>query len=142
VKEFLYAFSILALGKCSVLIHYERRWVGPRAGLEDLAKEQYLFLRATDQDYRLYDETDLVTPIRMTRLRWAGHVVRMKDNLPCKKITLDKPEGRRRVGRPNLRWMDGWSDEGCREVGSQKLEDQGQGQRWLEAITRVGHDPA
>ena len=30
-----------------------------------------------------------------------------KDNLPCKKITLDKPEGRRRVGRPNLRWMDG-----------------------------------
>jgi len=31
----------------------------------------------------------------------------MHDNLPCKKITLDKPEGRRRVGRPNLRWMDG-----------------------------------
>jgi hypothetical protein len=38
--------------------------------------------------------------------------------------------------------MDGWSDEGCREVGSQKLEDQGQGQRWLEAITIVGQDPA
>jgi hypothetical protein len=31
----------------------------------------------------------------------------MQDNLPRKKITLDKPEGRRRVGRPNLRWMDG-----------------------------------
>jgi hypothetical protein len=31
----------------------------------------------------------------------------MQDNLPCKKITLDKPEGRRQVGRPNLRWMDG-----------------------------------
>jgi hypothetical protein len=31
----------------------------------------------------------------------------MEDNLPCKKITLDKPEGRRRVGRPNLRWMAG-----------------------------------
>ena len=27
--------------------------------------------------------------------------------IPCKKITLDKPEGRRRVGRPNLRWMEG-----------------------------------
>jgi hypothetical protein len=25
----------------------------------------------------------------------------------CKKITLDKPEDRRRVGMPNLRWMDG-----------------------------------
>jgi hypothetical protein len=31
----------------------------------------------------------------------------MQDNLSCKKITLDKPEGRRRVGRPNLRWMAG-----------------------------------
>jgi len=31
----------------------------------------------------------------------------MQDNLPCKKITLDKPEGRRQVGRPNLNWMDG-----------------------------------
>jgi hypothetical protein len=49
----------------------------------------------------------LVTSIRITRLRWAGHIVRIQDKLSCKKITLDKPEGRRRVGRPNLRWMDG-----------------------------------
>ena len=53
------------------------------------------------------DETDLVTTIRITRFRWAGHIVRMQGNLPCMKITLDKPNGRRRVGRPNLRWMDG-----------------------------------
>jgi hypothetical protein len=57
--------------------------------------------------YRLYDETDLVTTIRITRLRWAERTVRMQDNLPCKKITLDKLEGRRRVGRANLRWKDG-----------------------------------
>jgi hypothetical protein len=49
----------------------------------------------------------LVTAIRISRLRWAGHIVQMEDNLPRKKITLDKPEGRRRVERPNLRWMDG-----------------------------------
>jgi hypothetical protein len=48
----------------------------------------------------------LVTTVRITRLRWAGHIVRVQDNLPCKKITLDKAEGRRRVGRPKLRWMD------------------------------------
>jgi len=57
--------------------------------------------------YRLYDEADLVTTVNITRLRWAGHVMRMQGNLPCKKITLDKPEGRRRAGRPNLRWIDG-----------------------------------
>ena len=49
----------------------------------------------------------MVTTIRITRLRWAGHIVRMQDNLPCKKINLDKPEDRRRAGRPNLRRMDG-----------------------------------
>jgi len=63
--------------------------------------------RYNEELYRLYDETDLVSTIRITRLRWAGHLVRMQDNMPCKKITLDKPEGRRRVGSPNLRWMDG-----------------------------------
>ena len=63
--------------------------------------------RYNEELYRLYDETDLVTTIRITRLRWAGHIVRMQDNLPCKKVTLDKPEGGRRVGRPNLGWMDG-----------------------------------
>jgi len=54
--------------------------------------------RYTEELYHLYDETDLVTTVRITRLRWAGHIVRMQDNLPCKKITSDKPEGRRRVG--------------------------------------------
>jgi hypothetical protein len=63
--------------------------------------------RYNEDLYRLYDETDLVTSIRITRLRWAGHIIWMQDNLPCKKITLDKPEGRRRVGIPNLRWLDG-----------------------------------
>jgi len=62
--------------------------------------------RYNEELYRLYDETDLVTTIRITRLRWAGHIVRMQDNLPRKKITMDKQEGRRQVERPNLRWMD------------------------------------
>jgi len=55
----------------------------------------------------LYDEADLVTTVKKTRLRWAGRVMRTQDNLPCKKITLDKLKGRRRAGRPKLRWADG-----------------------------------
>jgi len=31
----------------------------------------------------------------------------MQDNMSCKKITLDKPAVRERVGRPNIRCMDG-----------------------------------
>jgi hypothetical protein len=48
----------------------------------------------------------------------------MQDNLPCKKITLDKP-GQKASGKTKLQ-IDGWSDEGCREAGSQKFEEQGQ----------------
>jgi len=84
----------------------------------------------------MYDETDLVTSIRITRLRWAGYIVRMQDNLPCKKITLDKPEGRRRVRRPNLRWIDGVTRDAER-LGVRnrriKARDRGGWRRFLES---------
>jgi hypothetical protein len=36
-------------------------------------------------------------------------------NVECsKKITLDKPEGRRRVGQPRLKWMDGVTNDAKR----------------------------
>jgi len=31
--------------------------------------------RCNEELYHLYDETDLVTTVRITRLRWAGHIV-------------------------------------------------------------------
>ena len=47
-------------------------------------------------------------------------------NLECskKKITLDKPEGRRQIGRPSLRWMDGTTKDAER-LGFRNWEDQG-----------------
>jgi hypothetical protein len=74
---------------------------------EELFFSVRLYVLYNEELYRLYDEIDLVTAIRISRLRWAGHIVRNQGNVPCKKITLDKPEGRRRVVRTNLRWTDG-----------------------------------
>ena len=78
-----------------------RRIYGP------ICEEEIWKSRNNEELYRVYDEADLVTAIKITRLRWAGHVMRMQDNLPCKKITLDNPEGRRRAGSPKQRWIDG-----------------------------------
>jgi len=78
-----------------------RRIYGP------ICEEDTWRSRYNDELYHLYGEIDLVTAIKKTRLIWAGHIVRMQDNLPCRKITLVMPEGRTRVGRPSLRWMDG-----------------------------------
>ena len=72
-----------------------------------ISEEEVWRSKYDEEPYRLYDDADQVTTIKITRLRWAGHVMRMQDNLPCNKITLDKPEGRRRAGRSNLRWIDG-----------------------------------
>jgi hypothetical protein len=89
----------LRLGVCERKIL--RRIYGP------ICEEATWRSRYNEELYRLYDEANLVTTIKITRLRWAGHILRMQDNLPCKKIALDKPKSRRRARRPNLRWMDG-----------------------------------
>jgi len=62
-----------------------------------ISEEAVWSSRYNGELYHLYDEADLVTTIKIARLRLAGHVIRMQDNLPCKKITLDKPEGRRQA---------------------------------------------
>ena len=85
--------------------------------------------RYNEELYCLYDETDLLTTIKITRLRWTGRIVRIQDNLPCKKITLDKPEGRRRAGKPNLRWMDGMT---------RNAEKMGVRNWWIRARDRDG----
>jgi hypothetical protein len=56
--------------------------------------------------YYLYKDLNIVRVIKVTRLRWLGHLVRMEENLPCKKISFSQPEGSRKKGRPKLRWLD------------------------------------
>ena len=48
----------------------------------------------------------IVGKIAKSRMKWAGHMVRMKDaNLP-KRAETKKQEGSRKRGRPELRWED------------------------------------
>ena len=63
-------------------------------------------IRTNREVYQLYQDVDIVTLIKTSRLRWAGHVIRMDDERACKKIFEGKPEGRRRRGRPRKRWQD------------------------------------
>ena len=79
--------------------------------------------------------------IKITRLRWAGHVMRIQDNLPCKKITLDKPEGRRQAGRPNLRWIDGVTKD-AEKLGVRKWRARDRDRddwRWLIESAKTLH---
>ena len=65
-------------------------------------------------------------PVRC-RLQWAGHVERMADDRIPKRAAELREEGRRRRGRPRLRWEDCVKrcEEG-RRGGRQKEEDKRQ----------------
>ena len=63
-------------------------------------------IRMNHELYELYDDIDVVQRISQQQLRWLGHVVRMDENAPAKKVFDAKVEGGRRRGRPKLRWRD------------------------------------
>jgi hypothetical protein len=57
--------------------------------------------------------------MKSRRMRWAGHVARMGEEINLYKVLVGKPEGKRPLGRPRRRWevrirMDlreiGWED--------------------------------
>jgi hypothetical protein len=58
-----------------------------------------------------YRSADIVTSIKARRLEWAGHVVRMDDERMVKSVFLGNPGGRRKPGRPRLRWLDCVEDD-------------------------------
>jgi hypothetical protein len=39
-------------------------------------------------------------------MRWAGHVARIGESRGVYRVLTGKPEGKRRLGRPRLRWED------------------------------------
>jgi hypothetical protein len=52
-----------------------------------------------------YKSQDIITVIKIQRLEWLGHIIRMDETRSVKKIFEGKLEGRRGRGRPRLRWI-------------------------------------
>jgi hypothetical protein len=52
-----------------------------------------------------------VTVIKIRRLEWLGHVIRMNETRSVKKILEGKLEGRRGRGQPRLRWINDVEDD-------------------------------
>ena len=53
----------------------------------------------------LYSSPNIVWLIKFT-MRWAGHVACMEDRRCLYRVLVEKPEGRRPLGRPRHRWED------------------------------------
>jgi hypothetical protein len=56
--------------------------------------------------YTLYSSPNIIRVIKSRILRWAGHVARMGVSRDAYRVLLEKPEGKRPLGRLRCRWED------------------------------------
>ena len=76
----------------------------------------------------MYKESYIVTYIKINRLRWAGHFIRLEEQIPARRVLVAVVEGRRQRGGPELRWEDGVMDD------AKKLEER----NWRNAARNRG----
>jgi hypothetical protein len=56
--------------------------------------------------YSLYREPNIVEDIKLRRLEWAGHIIRMEEQRIPKRVLNGNFRTARPVGRPRTRWAD------------------------------------
>jgi hypothetical protein len=54
----------------------------------------------------LYSLPNIVRVVKSRQMRWAGHVAHMGEDRGVYRVLVGKPEGKRPLGRPRLRWED------------------------------------
>jgi hypothetical protein len=56
--------------------------------------------------HNLYSSPNIIRMIKSRKMIWAGHVSRMAETRNACRILVGKPEGKRPLGGPRLRWVD------------------------------------
>jgi hypothetical protein len=84
--------------------------------------------------HNLYSSPNIIRMIKSRRMRWAGHVARMGMTRNAYRILVEKPEGKRSLGRPRRRWVDNIKMD-LRETGWDGIWT---GSNWLRIGTSGG----
>jgi hypothetical protein len=59
-----------------------------------------------DELHSLYSSPNIVRVIKWRRMRWVGHVARMGRGEVFTGVLIERPEGKRPLGRPRRKWED------------------------------------
>jgi hypothetical protein len=57
----------------------------------------------SEELHNLYSSPNIIRRIKSRRMRWAGHVACMGEEMKVYKVLVGKPEGKRLLGRPRRR---------------------------------------
>jgi len=76
-----------------------RRIFGPR---RDEVTGEWRRLHNEELNY-MYSSPNIVWVIKSRRMRWAGHVARMGEEIGVYRVLVGKPERKRPLKRPRLR---------------------------------------
>ena len=78
-----------------------------RAIFEPTNDNRDLKIKYNDEIYTLYKDSEIITYIKISSLMWAGHVIRLEDQNPARRVFAAVVEGRRQKGRPKQRCENG-----------------------------------
>ncbi|XP_066905643.1 uncharacterized protein [Halyomorpha halys] len=85
--------------------------------------------------FGLYKECSISAYIRIQRLKWLGHVMRMSEERVAHKLYSYVPDGVRQRGRPKGRWRDALRrDQRQMRIPVTLTEDR---ERWLAAVEQA-----
>ena len=123
--------------KCYICIHtvYSSKILGP---MRDEVTGEWRRLHNEELN-DLYSSPNIVRVIKSRRMRWAGHVARMGEEMGVYRVLLGKPEGRRPLWRPRRRWVDNIRMD-LQEVGCGYMDWIGRAQdrdRWRKLVSAV-----
>jgi hypothetical protein len=69
-----------------------------------------------DELHSLYSSPNIVRVINSRRMRWAGHVSHMEERGSVYRVWVERPKGKRPLGRPRRKW-EGKIKMDFREIG-------------------------
>jgi len=62
--------------------------------------------RKHSEELNQYSSPNIISVIKSGRMRWAGHVARRGKSRGAYRVLVEKPEGKRSLGRRRRRWED------------------------------------
>ena len=78
-----------------------RRIFGPKR--DEVTRE---WRKLHNEELNLYCSPNIFRVMKSRRMRWAGHVARVRERRGVYRVLVEKPEGKRPLGNSRYRWKD------------------------------------